>query len=286
MISIPTARFLPAAALTTMLLASCPAAVHAGDLAPADVAARRPVRRSHLQPVADVATREATSGDLGMRLTRASAVLRQQLALDRGAGLVVDSVTTGSRADRAGIRQHDVLVMLDDQLLILPDQLSALVEAAPPETPLQCTVLRGGRRITIPFAGPHANAGTTAPRSPAAAPGLRPTAPALAIAGQRPGNETAAAPHGLAPGRVVRMSHETLLRHDADYQIRLSGGDETRLVVTDTQGRVVFNDTIDTPEHRSRMPVAVRGRVEEMERTLERQSVTVGRLETAPIEIR
>ncbi len=84
----------------------------------------------------------------------------------------------------------------------------------------------------------------------------------------------------------MRLSHETLLRQDPDYQIRLTGGDETRLVVTDSQGRVVFTDTIDTPERRSRMPVSIRGRVEEMERSLERPPVTVGRLDAAPIEIR
>lgn len=282
MISIPTARFLPAAALTTMLLASCPAAVHAGDLAPADVAARRPVRRSHLQPVADVATREATSGDLGMRLTRASAVLRQQLALDRGAGLVVDSVTTGSRADRAGIRQHDVLVMLDDQLLLLPEQLTALLEAAA-DAPLHCTVLRGGRKMKLPLASAPAAA-----HRPATA-GLRPTASTLALVREsrpQPAPGRAEAP-AEQPARLARISSETLLRQDADYQIRLTGGEETRVVVTDNQGRVVFNDTIDTPEGRSRMPMVVRQRVEEMEKALERQPVAeIGSLDVAPIELR
>ena len=84
----------------------------------------------------------------------------------------------------------------------------------------------------------------------------------------------------------MRISGETLLRQDPDYQIRLTGGDETRVVVTDTRGRVVFDDAIDTPEGRSRMPVVVRERVEEMERALERQPAAVGRLEVAPIEVR
>jgi hypothetical protein len=273
------ARRLSLSALTIVALAALPAALHAADGPAGKTAASPPARRSHLQPVGDAAA-QTTSGDLGMRLTRASAVLRQQLALERGAGLVVDEVAPGSRADRAGVRQHDVLVMLDDQLLILPDQLEALVEAAPPETPLQCSVLRAGRRITVPF---DARGATAAPAR-AAAPGLRPTAPALAIAGSRP--DAAGGAARPASGRVVRLSHETLLRQDPDYQIRLTGGDETRLVVTDSQGRVVFNDTIDTPERRSRMPVSIRGRVEEMERSLERPPVTVGRLDAAPIEIR
>ena len=54
---------------------------------------------------------------------------------------------------------------------------------------------------------------------------------------------------------------------------------------------MVFNDAIDTPEGRSLMPLAVRGRVEQMEKLLERPAVTkpvaeIGRLDAAPIEIR
>lgn len=274
MITPREARRLLMSALACAILANCPAIATAAE----DQATSRPVRRSHLQPVAEIAA-QTTTGDLGMRLTRASAVLRQQLALDRGAGLVIDAVTPGSRADRAGLRQHDVLVMLDDQLLILPDQLQALVDAAPARTPLQCTVIRAGKRISVSLDAPPGPAGVAATPAKAAVPGLRPTTPALAIAGPRPAART-------PPGRVVQISHETLLRQDPDYQIRLTGGDETRLVVTDAHGRVLFNDTIDTPDRRSRMPVAIRGRVEEMERTLERRPVEVGRLDTAPIEIR
>lgn len=268
-----------ALALPALAFLSGPDCLPAAEV-PAASAPSRPVRRSHLQPVGEVAAQPG-GGDLGMRLTRASAVLRQQLALDRGAGLVVDAVAPGSRAERAGLRQHDVLVMLDDQLLILPDQLEALVEAAPTDAPLHCSVLRGGRRITVPLdtraAVAQAGRGTT--------PGLRPAAPALALGSPRPA-QPPTTQQATPPGRVVRLSHETLLRQDTDYQIRLTGGDETRLLVTDTQGRVVFNDTIDTPDRRSRMPVAIRGRVEEMERALERQPVAVGRLDTPPIEIR
>jgi hypothetical protein len=221
--------------------------------------------------------------DFGLRLSRASTVLRQQLELNRGAGLVVDEVAPGSRAARAGFRQHDVLVMLDDQLLLLPEQLAVLLESATADAPLQCTVLRGGRRVKLPLAGPGGTAGGP--------PGLRPAASALAIvreAGQRP--LTDGGPETEPPGRLARIASETLLRHDADFQIRLTSGEETRLVVTDNRGRVVFDDTIDTPEARSRMPLVVRQRVEEMERRLERKSAPaaaeIGNLDVAPIVVR
>jgi len=243
-----------------------------------------PRRRSHIQSVDELAAAiPRADDDLGLRLSRASTVLRQQLALARGAGLVVDGVAPGSRAARAGFKQHDVLVMLDDQVLLLPDQFTALLDAAAGDAPLQCVVLRGGRTVRLPLA--------TERPAPATA-GLRPTASTLALVRE----STPAAgtvPAGSAPAqpaRLARISSETLLRQDADFQIRLTGGDETRLLVTDNQGRVVFNDAIDTPEARSRMPVVVRQRVEEMERSLERLPARpvaeIGRLDVAPIEVR
>lgn len=240
-------------------------------------------RRSHIQSVGELAAAAQPDADeLGLRLSRASTVLRQQLALARGAGLVVDEVRPGSRAARAGFQQHDVLVMLDDQLLLLPEQLTALLEAAA-DAPLQCTVLRGGRQVKLPLA----SAPPAATRPPTA--GLRPTASTLALVRESrpqpaPGRAAATVEQ---PARLARISSETLLRQDADYQIRLTGGEETRVVVTDNQGRVVFNDTIDTPEGRSRMPTVVRQRVEEMEKALERQPVAeIGSLNVAPIELR
>ncbi|MFM8985408.1 MAG: hypothetical protein ACKONH_05010 [Planctomycetia bacterium] len=248
-------------------------------------------QRSHIQSVGEIAATAPRHEDaLGLRLSRASTVLRQQLALTRGAGLVVEDVTPGSRAARAGFKQHDVLVMLDDQLLLLPEQLAALVEAAPVDTPMACTVLRGGRKVQLPLgsAGPSGVA-TAAPST-----GLRATESALAIVREAGGISRPAAgrrePSAAAPARLRRLAAETLLRQDADYHIRLTGGEETRLVVTDTQGRVVFDDAIDSPEARSRMPVTVRQRVEEMERSLERRparpAAEIGRLDVAPIEVR
>jgi hypothetical protein len=246
----------------------------------------QPARRSHLEPVGEVAVPQ-TAGDLGLRLSRASAVLRQQLALDRGAGLVVDDVAPSSPSHRAGFRQHDVLVKLDDQLLVLPEQFNALLEATAGGA-CTCHVLRAGRIVEVPLgAGAAPTLAAAAPVSATrpAAP-LRPTASTLSLVPQSQAPASAAAVRPLRPS-----SAETLVRQDADYQIRLVAGDDMRLVVTDVKGRVVFNDAIDTPEGRSRMPVAVRARVEQMERLLERSGgsrpvAEIGRLDAAPIEIR
>jgi hypothetical protein len=246
--------------------------------------------RSHLEPAGGVASGPPTFASLGLTLTRASAVLRQQLAIKRGAGLVVEGVTAGSRAARAGFVQHDVLVKLDDQLLLLPEQLDALLESAEPDAPLDCTVLRGGREVVIPIAN-GAPVAVRAQRGTAANGGLRPTASSLALVA-----ESLPKQGPIDATRLRRLADETLVRQDPDFQIRLMSGDETRLIVSDPQGRVVFNDTIDTPEGRSRMPIAVRDRVTDMERMLERHqpggtaairpTAEVGRLDVTPIELR
>jgi hypothetical protein len=263
--------------------------VLAGVLACSVASAEHP--RSHLEPAGGVASGPPTSASLGLTLDRASAVLRQQLAIRRGAGLVVENVTAGSRAARAGFAQHDVLVKLDDQLLLLPEQLDALLESAEPDAPLDCTVLRGGHEVVIPIAH-GAQVAARPQRQPAANGGLRPTASSLAIV-----QESMPKQGPIDASRLRRLADETLVRQDADFQIRLTSGAETRLVVSDTEGRVVFNDAIDTPEGRSRMPVSVRDRVTDMEKMLDgrpdhtsaatvKPTAEIGRLDVAPVELR
>lgn len=271
-------------------------AVLVGSAADGGLAAdSAPPTRSHLQPVSELARPQLTSENLGLRLSRASAVLRQQLALARGAGLVVDEVAAGTRAEQAGLRQHDVLVRLDDQLLVLPQQFDALLDAAAPDDPLTCFVLRGGREVAIRLAGRPAVAlagATEAPAAPLRRP-LRPTASSLALVVPAPATPAAAAPFG----HLRRLSDETLLRQDADFEIRLSSGDQTRLVVRDPAGSVVFDGPIDSAADRSRVPEVVRSRVADMERLLEprpgkpggnavRPVAEVGRLEIQPVELR
>lgn len=253
--------------------------------------------RSHLEPAGSVGGGPKTFASLGLNLTRASVVLRQQLALKRGAGLVVDDVAAGSPAARAGFAQHDVLVRLDDQLLVLPEQFDVLLESAEQDAPLECTMLRGGRQFVIPL-GRGAVAGRQPPRTTPSTGQLRPTASSLALV-QPPASKQVP----IESATLRRLADETLVRQDADYLIRLTNGDETRLMVSDPQGRVVFNAAIDTPEGRSRMPVSVRDRVDEMERMLEGHGqpsgtastdaapksapqAEVGRLDVPPVELR
>jgi hypothetical protein len=167
-----------------------------------------------------------------------------------------------------------------------------LLEAAEPDDPLECTVLRGGRELAIPL-GRKPAAPVQALQRPTRRP-LRPADSALALV--QPAANLVATPAAVAG----QLADETLVRQDADYAIRLSRGDKTRLVVSDPAGGVVFEGPIDDPEVRRRVPEAVRGRVAEMERLLEPRPVgggqpttppvrpvaEIGRLDIQPVELR
>lgn len=280
----------PRLVLCISLVAMTDASRAAEPAVAADPTGRTPPR-SHLQPVGEM-VRTAPPVAAGLRLTRASQVLREHLGLDRGAGLVVEAVQAESAAARAGFLVNDVVVRIDDQWMLLPEQFVAFVEAARGDRGLACHVLRAGAPVVIPIGPPTGTAETAKPTPD----GLRAAAstlallPALAAEAPQPPADPRQPPSADMPGALPT---ETLVRKDADYSIRLTAGDETRLVVTDHQGRLVFNDCIDTPEARSRLPRTVRERVERMERHLERRDETrrrpvaeIGRLDVAPILLR
>src|SRR5687768_16620703 len=61
---------------------------------------------------------------LGVACSPVSEVLRRQLKLPEGTGLVVDYVEPESPAQTAGIDPHDVLIRLNEQILVNPPQLA------------------------------------------------------------------------------------------------------------------------------------------------------------------
>jgi len=263
--------------------------------------------RSHIQPVSEIAAESPLW--VGLTTSRAPAVLRQQLAMERGAGLIVEEVAAGSVAEKAGLRQHDVLVSLDGQLLVLPEQVMILLEESGKDAPLACRVIRGGKESEFPLrvrsmaAMPSRGRAALKP----AAPALKPTASALALLPAKsatplrpaaPGTPAKTAP---TTGTVRQLSDGSLLQRDPDFVIHLTGGSETTLVVKDARARIVFNDAIETPEQRSLIPTAVRSRVENLEKLLVQRDVQpviteesanpspvsqIGTLDIEPIKLR
>lgn len=86
---------------------------------------------------------------IGISTSPAAPVLRHQLRLPEGIGLVVDFVQPKSPADEAGVRQYDLLEKLDDQLLVNAEQFAVLVRTFKPGDEVKLTLFREGKRQTL-----------------------------------------------------------------------------------------------------------------------------------------
>ena len=86
---------------------------------------------------------------LGVAPSSLDEALAAQLNLPGGVGLLVHAVQPGSPAEKAGLKQHDVLHYFNDQLLVNEDQLQTLVRQAGAGTEVTLKVLRKGAPETI-----------------------------------------------------------------------------------------------------------------------------------------
>lgn len=86
---------------------------------------------------------------LGVETSTVPRVVSEQLGLAKGFGLVVDYVVPDGPAATAGVQQSDILKMLNDQILMEPDQLAKLVRSYPEGTNVTLTVLRKGAESKI-----------------------------------------------------------------------------------------------------------------------------------------
>lgn len=299
------------------------AALHGDDITAATEAAR-PEPRSHIQPVGEVASTiqpppaadDAAVETFGLHVIRVPNLLRRHLGLGHGVGLVIARVTPRSAAEGWGFQANDVLVSIDDQSLIVPEQLAVLLQGTGASAARSCTLIRNGSRMTISLDSqarqqpeptpPPAAASTPRPpvaSTPAKEPAaiapkrpLAPTASALALLPNKKQARSLATAAGTPPmtGLIRRKGDSALIQEDLDYKIEIRREDETNLVIIDGRGRQVFADAIETPEQRSRIPLAVRDRVEQLEKLLaqhvaaarEQPVAEIGRLDIAPIQVK
>jgi hypothetical protein len=86
---------------------------------------------------------------LGAVTTAAPAAMREQLKLAPGVGLVVDRVEPNTPAEKAGLKQHDLIEKLDDQLLINPEQLATLLRSKKPGDEVTLGIVRQGEHQSV-----------------------------------------------------------------------------------------------------------------------------------------
>jgi hypothetical protein len=86
---------------------------------------------------------------IGIATSPIPTVLRDQLKLEKGSGLVVDRVDPESPAEAAGIKPSDVIQKLDDQVLINPHQFGVLVRTLKADVEVKLSIIREAKPQTI-----------------------------------------------------------------------------------------------------------------------------------------
>ena len=87
---------------------------------------------------------------LGVRVEPPSAALAEQLELPKGQGLVVQEVSPGSAAAKAGLKSHDLLLELHGKAVPNRiEELARLMADIKADTAVEVVVLRKGKKETI-----------------------------------------------------------------------------------------------------------------------------------------
>jgi serine protease Do len=89
-------------------------------------------------------------GFLGVILTDVTPALQQSLNLGVARGALVQDVSSGSPAERAGVRPYDVIVQLDGRDIVTNEELIRDVSGRQPGTVVRLEVVRDGRRSNVP----------------------------------------------------------------------------------------------------------------------------------------
>jgi serine protease Do len=88
-------------------------------------------------------------GYMGVGLRDVDQDLERSLQLPVDHGALVQDITRGSPADRAGVRPYDVIVSLDDRPIANDDQLIREIAARSPGSPARLQLVRDGRRQAV-----------------------------------------------------------------------------------------------------------------------------------------
>ena len=196
---------------------------------------------------------------LGLGVVRAGEVLRRQLGLAPGTGLVVERVAEKGPARDAGVEVHDVLVRLGEQALTSPTRLAALLKPLKAGQEVRLALVSAGKERAV-----TAKVAEVPPE-----PEVPPAAEGQAVAA-----------HGFAAGDGVHMSSVVVSRgaggavtslsrrswSDGRHTLHLTErGDRKNLLVQDHEGEVVFSGSVDTDEQRRALPPEVREKLQRME---------------------
>ena len=222
---------------------------------------------------------------LGVETAPVSPTLSAQLQLPNGAGLIVSQVVPDSPAS-AVLKQHDILLKLDDQLLIEPGQFAVLIRNHADGDNVNLTYVRSGKQATgvvklvkrdvpkIAFYPPW-DAGEKVVRPfhgghPVEIGRREQTDHVLELVGPGPRKETRRmkskpAKEGFR-GTKVNTSNSKMVYSDEQGSLELTIKDgQKALVAKNPEGDEIYSGPVTTPEERKALPPPLLERLERIE---------------------
>jgi serine protease Do len=229
---------------------------------------------------------------LGVETSNVPRVLSEQMNLPRGFGVVIDYVVPNSPAAAAGVQRSDIIRMLNDQIIVEPDQLGKLVRSFADGTNVTLTLLRKGQEVKVNVK--LAKKETPAGRGPLGferewkwddlgrmefdMPDMATVREAVARAREqalRAGDEARRAVQrlrvvttdgGTTRSTKVDLGKATITFSDEKGELKMESVDGKKMLTAkDAQGNVLFSGPIDTEEQRTKLPAEVRKRFEKLE---------------------
>jgi S1-C subfamily serine protease len=96
-----------------------------------------------------IKTGKATHAYLGVSTRTVTADLQQQFGLSRASGILAAEVTAGGPADKAGIKQGDIIIKIDDKNMVVSSDLLVAIRDKKPGDKVQVTIDRDGTTSVI-----------------------------------------------------------------------------------------------------------------------------------------
>jgi hypothetical protein len=221
---------------------------------------------------------------LGVSTSPVPGALRQHLGLPEGLGLVVDFVEPDSPAQKAGLKQYDILTKLDDQILVNAQQLAVVVRTHKSGDEVKITLVRGGKeqslsaRLVEKEVKPIGDlfGGWVGGPLEADEQDLQRSVVERLRQRRRQGDGQPPRPEGGADtrdgprGAVVNGDRTMMVWRDNEMTLTLSrrGPEHRHLVVTDKSGKTIFDGDLDDENQRAKLPPNVAEKLRQMESKL------------------
>lgn len=222
----------------------------------------------------------------GVATVEVPAALTEQLKLTPGMCLLVDFVEANSPAEAAGIKQYDVLVKFNDQLLVNADQLRTLVRMKMPSDDVKFALIRRGEATTANVELGQkemevvAEANVAQPAPPMKTYGIGPNGQFFVDGamvggggggGVRGGMGAGGAMMGGGGGGVMAYTNaggrNEMVWKDAQntLNVNLRGGKAVTLIAKDRAGNEIFNGPVETDEQRNLLPADLADKLKKAE---------------------